>query len=137
MLFRSMALRTRLKAEIDSGKVRSTLRPLLEYAVRQDLIKNEGFEIWRERGPIRARARVEFEKLREMHDKNLEGFTLDDSEIEVRPEDLEWDYVGGLIRFLPMVRNDYAHGSTTLHNQALNIVRTVCEAINQLFVPPV
>jgi hypothetical protein len=117
-----MALRTRLHNEILAGKLKSkrpTLRPLLEYAVLHKLIRNEGFEVWRQRGPIRARARVELEKTREMVAKGLDEILWDDSEIEVKQEDLEWDYVSELIRFLPLVRNDYAHGSTTLHNQAV------------------
>lgn len=37
---------------------------------------------------------------------------------------------------LPMLRNDYAHGSTDLHNWALRSFQIVSEIINQLYQPP-
>jgi len=37
---------------------------------------------------------------------------------------------------LPMVRNDYAHGSTELHNWALRSFQIVSEFINQLYPSP-
>jgi len=37
---------------------------------------------------------------------------------------------------LPMLRNDYAHGSTELHNWALRSIQVVCEIINQLYLSP-
>lgn len=136
-----LALRDRLKAEIAAGKIdykgkRPTLKPLLKYAVEQGLIRNEGFEIWRNRGVINSRARVEAEKLREMSEKNLHEIAWDVSDIEVTAEDLDWDYVAGLVDFLPKLRNNYAHGSTNLHNLSLMSIRMVCEIINQLYQRP-
>lgn len=112
------------------------LRALLKYAVDQGIVKNEGFETWRNRGEITARARVEMEKLREMSEKNLSEMTWDDSEVEVTAEDLNWDYTKMLVDVLPGLRNNYAHGSTDLHNQALGTIRIVCEIINQLYEAP-
>ena len=136
-----LALRDRLKAEISARKIgyrgkRPTLRPLLKYAVAQGLIRNEGFEIWRNRGPINSRARVETEKILEMMEKNLDEITWDESEIEVTAEDLNWNYVAELAYRLPRLRNNYAHGSTNLHNQSLMSIRIVHEAINQLYQRP-
>lgn len=37
---------------------------------------------------------------------------------------------------LPMLRNDYAHGSTELHNRALRSFQIVSEIVNQLYQPP-
>lgn len=136
-----LALRDRLKAELSAGKIhfrgkQPTLRPLLEYAVRQGLIKNEGFEAWRNRGVINSRARVEMERLREMEEKKLPEITWDDSDIEVTAEDLDWDYVSVLVDFLPKVRNRHAHGSTELHNLTLRSIQVVSEIINQLYQRP-
>jgi hypothetical protein len=136
-----LALRDRLKAEIDAGKIdyrgkKPTLRPLLEYAVKQELIRNEGFEVWRNRGEIRSRARVRMEKLQEMSDGNLDEITWDESDIEVRPEDLDWDYTAMLVEYLPGLRNMHAHGSTNLHNLTLDSIRVVREIINQLYERP-
>lgn len=136
-----LALRDRLKPEIAAGKIafkgkRPTLKPLLKYAVEQKLVRNEGFEIWRNRGVINSRARVQMEKSREMLEKNLDEITWDESEIEVISEDLDWDYAAVLADILPQLRNTYAHGSTNVHNLALTSIRAVCEIINQLYRRP-
>jgi hypothetical protein len=134
-----LALRERLKEEIRTGKIkgkRPTLRPLLDYAVAHGLVKNEGFSQWQNRGVIRSRARVEMEKIREASEKGLDEITWDESDIQITAEDLDWDYVKMLPALLPMVRNDYAHGSTELHNWALRSFQIVSEVINQLYPAP-
>ena len=135
-----LALRDRLKDDIQTGRVNSPvkkpmLRALLKYAVAQGIVRNEGFATWRNRGQVNARARVEMEKIREMSEKNLTEISWDDSNIQVTPADLEWDYTGVLVDTLPFIRNDYAHGSTNLHNLALHTIQIVCEIINQLYKP--
>ena len=97
---------------------------------------HEGFSAWRNRGAARSRHRVEMEKLREASEKGLTEFTVDESEIKITAEDLDWDYVKMLPELLPMVRNDYAQGSTQLHNWALRSFPIVCEIINQLSPSP-
>lgn len=136
-----LALRERLKTEIDSGFINSrggrpTLRPLLKYAVEQGLIRNEGFETWHNRGTINSRARVSMEKQREMTEKHLTEIAWDESRIEVTEEDLDWDFAEMLVNVLPLQRNDYAHGSTILHNQVMGTIRIVRESINQLYPCP-
>jgi hypothetical protein len=134
-----LALRERLKAEIRTGKIRGknpTLRPLLKYAVEHRLVKNEGFWAWQNRGETNSRRRVEMEKLREATEKNLTEITWDESDIQITAEDLDWDYVKMLPDLLPTLRNDYAHGSTELHNWALRSFQVVSEIINQLYQPP-
>jgi hypothetical protein len=134
-----LALRERLKEEVRTGKIREkrpTLRPLLKYAVEHGLVKNEGFSAWQNRGEIRSRSRVEMEKLREASEKNLAEVTWDESDVQITAEDLDWDYVKMLPDLLPMLRNDYAHGSTDLHNWALRSFQIVSEIINQLYQPP-
>lgn len=136
-----LALRDRLKDDVRAGKVgaagkRPMLRALLKYAVAQGIVKNEGFQTWRNRGEINARGRIEMEKMREMSEKNLTEISWDDSEIEVTAEDLNWDYANMLIETLPYIRNEYAHGSTNLHNLVLHTIQIVCEIINQLYEAP-
>ncbi len=133
-----LALRERLRADIDARKIpfkgkRPTFAPLLKYAVEQGLIRNEGFTTWQNRGIINSRERVSREKHREMAEKNLTEIAWDESKIEITEQDLDWDFAGMLVNILPMQRNDYAHGSTILHNQVLSTVRIVCESINQLY----
>lgn len=134
-----LALRERLKEEIRTGKIkgkRPALRLLLKYAVDNGLVRNEGFSAWQNRGEIRSRARVEMEKLHEVSEKNLAVVTWDESDIQITAEDLDWDYVKMLPDQLPQLRNDYAHGSTDLHNWSLRSFQIVSEIINQLWQPP-
>jgi len=131
-----LALRERLKDEIRTGTIkgkRPTLRPLLKYAIEHGLVKNEGFSTWRNRGEINSRQRLKMEKLREMSEKNLTEITWDESDRKITDEDLDWDYVKMLPDMLPMLRNEYAHGSTELNNWALRSIQIVCEIINQLY----
>lgn len=106
---------------------------MLDYAIAHGLVRNEGFSAWQNRGMIRSRARVEMEKFREASEKGLTEFTWDESDIQITAEDLDWDYVKMLPGLLPMVRNDYAHGSTQLHNWPLRSFQIVSEIINQLY----
>jgi hypothetical protein len=134
-----LALRERLKEEIRTGKVkgkRPALRLLLKYSVDNGLVRNEGFSAWQNRGAINSRARVEMEKIREASEKNLTEITWDESDIQITAEDLDWDYVKMLPDLLPMLRNDYAHGSTDLHDWVLRSFQIVSEIINQIYQPP-
>ena len=134
-----LALRERLKEEIRMGKVkgkRPALRVLLKYAVENGLVRNEGFSAWQNRGAINSRARVEMEKLREASEKNLTEISWGESDIQITAEDLDWDYPKMLPDLLPILRNDYAHGSTDLHNWALRSFQIVSEIINQIYQRP-
>jgi len=71
-----------------------------------------------------------------MSEKKLTEMSCDDSEMQVLPEDLDWDHANTLVDHLPEIHNLYAHGSDTLHNLALGLVQVVCEIINQLFPDP-
>ena len=109
---------------------------MLKYAVDHGLVRNEGFSAWQNRGEIRSRSRVEMEKLREASEKNLMEITWDASDIQITSEDLDWDYVKMLPDLLRRLRNEYAHGSTDLHNWSLRSFQIVSEIINQLYQPP-
>jgi len=109
------------------------LQAMLGYAVDKGVIKNEGFERWRNRGETNARARVQFEKMREMVKCDIPEIAWDEAEVQVTEQDLEWDFVQVLVKTLPKIRNEHAHGSTELHFQVLNTIQIVRETINQLF----
>jgi len=70
----------------------------------------------------------------EMHQKGESSFSYDESEIIVIAEDeSDWDYPAILLDAIPSFRNDYAHGSSQLHNGALRSFEIVSEFINQLY----
>lgn len=58
-----------------------------------------------------------------------EGFMV----AQGRNYETEPRYVDVLIETMPSLRNDLAHGSSMLHNQALSSIQTCADFINQLF----
>lgn len=126
------ALRERAKGDEGVPK-NKTLAKLLKYAQREGLIKNEGFSLWRNRGEIRSRQRYDAELSRRMNEEGLDQVEIDYSSIEVTEDDLDYDYVSILVKTLPKIRNDYAHGTSMLHNQSLGMIQIACELVNQLY----
>lgn len=131
------ALRERYGNEIPENYVRKgrtpTFGPLLRYAVDKGDIRNDGFTVWEHRAEIRSRERQFLEAIREMNERGLTEMTIDEGAAEIKEEDRDWDYVRVLIDTLPAIRNNYAHGSSMLHNTVLGRLRTVSECINQLY----
>jgi len=66
-------------------------------------------------------------------EKKLESIELDDAEIQVTDEDGAWDYIAILCDSLPAIRNMYAHGGPSLHNQVRGTIEIVGEIINQIY----
>ena len=110
-----------------------TLWSFLHYAEDKGDIKNEGFKRWHEVAECRARTRYEDEKDDEMLNKGLDRIEIDYSEVQVTDIDRNFDYINKLIGYLPKLRNDYAHGSKTLHNRVLGTIQVVSEIINQIY----
>ena len=106
---------------------------MLSYAVDKNYIKNEGFKRWHEITWQKARYRHEIEKLEEMRAQGLSEIVIDDSDIEIKEMDKNCDYINILKESIPKLRNHYAHGSTTLHNQVLGSIQIVSEIINQIY----
>lgn len=137
-----MALRERLREFFPlpdeywsrKKKYEPTFKPLLHYAIDQQLVQKEGFRAYRERGEANARQRVRMEKIEEMRAKGVGSIQYDDSDIEVTPEDeKDWDYLATLLDLLPKSRNDYAHGSSQLYSNVLRSFEIVSEFVNQLY----
>lgn len=133
-----LALRSRYESEMREkfghpAAWRATLKPLLKYAIDTGAIRNEDFEAWHHTAEMRARARFEYEKLTEMREKGLDSITYSYSDVVVTDEDRDWNYVGILCDHLPFLRNLYAHGSTSLHNQVLGTFEIVSAIINRVY----
>ena len=131
-----LALKSRYREEfkyIGNDVEKSGLKKLLKHAIEQGHIKNEGFQVWRESTQRRARFRHEIEMMKEMEDKGLTEMIVNDSEFEIQDVDRNIDYIKVLQETLPTIRNHYAHGSKTLHNQVLGTIQIVSEIINQIY----
>lgn len=132
-----LALRTRYGKEIPKkylGRSKfASLKPLFRYAVDKGDVRNEGFKRWHEAAEIRARSRYSMEKREEMREKDLEIIDLDYSEVQVADIDRNKGYIADLVKILPKLRNNYAHGSGMLHGSVLGTIQIVSEIINQIY----
>lgn len=133
-----LALRERFEAEVVASRViasefKPSLRALLSFSVKNGHLKNEHFAVWRHRTEMRAQQRTELERFAEMERLNLNEMTFDDSNYEITEEDRDHDYLAAILESTPGLRNHYAHGSSSLDNQALGTIQLVAEIINQIY----
>jgi hypothetical protein len=133
-----LALRERFEPEmLAAGETKREFGPglkrLLSYAVEKGYLKNENFSVWQHRTEMRAKQRTEDEIWKEAQKKGLNAVTYDDTQYEIKDVDRDHDYLAAILGSLPWLRNHYAHGSTSLHNQVLGTIQLVAEIINQIF----
>jgi hypothetical protein len=109
-----------LKEKAGAPHYRAGFKRLLEMAVQNRWIRDEGFAIVRRRNERIKRQKEELEAL---------GMTWPD-ETEVR------SYCETLLEVLPFFRNDLAHGTTFLDNGSAKWLEACADLINQLFPKP-
>lgn len=118
---------------MDKEEFRPMLRKLLEYAIEVGELKNENFSAWQTRTRVRARHRRDIERIKNMQALGVTELEIDDSKIEITPEDRDHDYLAQVLNSVPLLRNHYAHGTTALDDKSLVTLRLVAEIINQVF----
>lgn len=118
---------------MDKKKFRPTLPALLKHAIEIGALKNENFSAWRIKTQTRARTRRSIEAIEKMKELGLSELEIDDGHLELNEEDCNHEYVGPLLESIPLARNEYAHGTTSLDNQSLAGLRLTAEIINQIF----
>lgn len=133
-----LALRERFEPELlAAGEKKREFGPglkrLLSYAVENGYLRNENFEVWRRQTEMRARERTMYEITEEMDRLGLEKMEIDESKIEVKDVDRDYDYLKVLLKTMPWLRNRHAHGTKLLDNHALGTIRLVSEIINQIY----
>lgn len=109
------------------------LKKLMDYAIKENFVRNEDFsarEHWARR---RAESRYRFQKIEEMRNAGIESWVEDEFEIVVTPEDFNYDWLHIFVKNIPSIRNEYAHGSPTLKSNARHVFEIVSEIINQLY----
>lgn len=132
------ALRERIGGEglqeIKQKKLgRNGLHTYIKFAIEKKWIKNEDFSAYH-RAP-RKRAEYEFalQKNQEMKDKGLTSMAVDYSDVEV-PEINDTDFLGILLEYPNKIRNNYAHGTFTLHPNVWYTFELCSEFINKIFL---
>jgi len=137
-----MSLEFALKKRIGKGNLReacksvgkkNSLNGYILYAIDQGWVGNEGFRRWHHRAQMRAEERARIELSKKMSREGLTEATFDPASVEIIAENKEWDLVSHLSESIPHIRNEYAHGSSMLHNQVLGTFELVSEFINQLW----
>ncbi|WP_129642664.1 hypothetical protein [Peristeroidobacter agariperforans] len=118
---------------LDKEKFRPMLHALLGFAIEIGAVKNENFSAWRLKARLRAQSRRSIETIDKMKALGLSELEIDDSQLEINDKDRDHDYVGQVLKNIPFLRNEHAHGTTALDNQSLSARRLVAEIINQIF----
>jgi hypothetical protein len=112
--YTSVEYALRIKAGKLSG--RPSFRRLLRKAVEENWIRDEGFS-----------------HVKRKHD-DLRAYNEDlPPDFQIRESELAQEYCKNLTESLPFLRNDLAHGSSTLHEQGAFTVQICADLINQLF----
>lgn len=133
-----LALRERFEgAMLKSGEKKREFGPglkrLLKYAAKEGYLKDENFKLWQRHTEMRAKRRIEMEVWEEAKRKGLTEIRIDNIQYEIKDEDRDHQYLELLLESMPWLRNNYAHGSTSLDNQAISTIRLVAEIINQIY----
>jgi hypothetical protein len=108
------------------------LKQLLAYAIEKGYLKNENFEDWHRHTETRARHRMLMEDISEMSRLGLTEMAGNDN-LEIKDVDRDHDMLRALLKNFPWLRNHYAHGSKSLHNQVLGTLQIISEIINQIY----
>ena len=85
---------------------------------------------------MEAERKYDFQKLEELKEKRLDRISLNYDEIDYEEHTLEYDYLEVLCDVLPKIRNDHAHGTSSLYSTVLNTFENVSIIINKIFKSP-
>lgn len=109
------------------------LAKLLFYAKQLGLIQNEAL-IGKNKWALEAaKARYWAQQMREIIAADVNELMVDDSHVIATEADLAHDWLNDFITVIPKIRNDYAHGTNTLHHSVLHTFDVVSQLINQLY----
>lgn len=131
------ALRLRLAAPELGARTRRVvgMRKLLEHARKENLISNAGLRATQHLALFRARQRASNEAMRRLLETGVESVEYEAWDVEPQPADFSDDPLTTFMETLPAIRNDYAHGSATLHSSVLKTFEIVCDLVNELYRP--
>ena len=131
-----LALRERFEQEMLAEGERERefglgLKKLLKHAVDVGALESQGFDVLRRKAHSRAVQRASIEAIERMKRADIDE--LDVGPADMRAEDWDAEFVNSLPESMSYVRNHYAHGSSSLDDQVLGVLRLISEIINQIF----
>lgn len=133
------ALRLRLHEYVEQFKKEKrgrepTLHSLIKYAKEAKLLKNDLFPSRKKWATQIAKERFSADIHAKMIFEGLDEIIYDDSHVTPTVEDLNHDWLSDFIDVIPSLRNDLAHGSSTLHHSVVHTFDVVSSIINQLYL---
>jgi hypothetical protein len=109
-------------------------KDMLEHAVKESWIRNEGFENARLRARSVAKQKLTYAQIAKMRAEEIDEMpTSEPTDEQVRAELAALPYAHGLVEAWPFIRNWIAHGNEMVGPGSVAALRVVAEAINQLF----
>ena len=128
-----------LAPKVPGGPPRSETRKamlsdLLKLAAHHGYLRNSWLENKHGWAMLLARERQSMELSRKMFDLGLTEMDVPDEEPVPTTDELAFDWIGHFTETLPSIRNNYAHGSTSLHTTVLRTFEVTRAFVNQLFV---
>lgn len=132
------ALRLRLHEYVEQFKKEKrgrepTLHSLIKYAKEAELLKNDLFPSREKWATQIAKDRFSAGIHAKMISEGLNEVIYDDSHVIPTKEDLNHDWLGNFIDVIPRLRNDLAHGTSTLRHSVVHTFDVVSSIINQLY----
>jgi hypothetical protein len=132
------ALRLRLSEFVDQFKKEKrgrepTLYPLLKYVRDTGLVMNDLFPSRNKWATRIAKERFSAQISTKMTSEGLDEIVYDDSHVTPTEDDLNHDWLSDFIELMPRLRNDLAHGSSTLRPSVIHTFDIVSSIINQLY----
>lgn len=127
---------SRIRARLNKIKRREFgpgLSELLTYGVKGGFLKDENFSVWQQRTVVRAKQRTEDQVWEEAQRNKLNEITYDEDQYEIKDIDRDHKYLETILESIPWLRNHYAHGTYSLHDQVLGTLSLVAEIINQSY----
>lgn len=109
------------------------LHALLNAAIVEGLVRVEGLRAMERIARNRAEHRMLLQRIAYMREHRLQEMSYETTPVELAEADRDFDLLGLLLRSLPRIRNDHAHGSSNLHSQVSATFEVVTDLLNQLF----
>ncbi len=131
--------KTTLRPKAPDGRQREkvervALRRLLELASEKGLLRNDRLADRAEWALRLAYQRQSQEQIERMTELGLTEMAVPDEDPVPNQDELDFDWIQHFAEHLPGIRNNYAHGSSSVHASVLTTFQFVRALIDQLFM---
>jgi hypothetical protein len=105
----------------------------LHYLTEHNLIVDEDFPRWHHNQLTAKEHAYRIHIVSKMKEQNLSEYAWDEDECNAMDVEHSWSLVDTLCECLPKIRNNFAHGSTSLYNSVMGDFEDVSVIINQVY----